>query len=373
MHLWVSLILFFISNYISHVITGAWSNITVNDILSIFNTLDKFLFHTCFPGGCHGNDITPTSDKVFGLEGEVMKLSCSYSSARTFQWYHQYPGLSPIFLLLTGVSSNPSVVNATPPYPRLSVELNKERTRVDLDDLLRCFNRLCSVNTFCASFSAGVGRPTVGVSVFSRPSSQTNITFMKIRAGYMFFYFEYFLSLHCIWNQLNLPCGFKILNVIYVLCFTGVSSEQVLTPYTDVEVASERDRVTLSCNYTSSGNTLLWYRQYPNSAPQLLVTEYANITPGFILNHDKNAKRVDLKISSVEVTDSALYYCALKPTVTGNLETLYKNVTSPESVFLLCSSRFNLTIVPSSGVNMHPFYCVMRRSLVLHLTYNEWN
>nr|ACI69114.1 T-cell receptor alpha chain V region RL-5 precursor [Salmo salar] len=96
----------------------------------------------------------------------------------------------------------------------------------------------------------------------------------------------------------------------------GVSSEQLLTPYTDEEVASERDRVTLSCNYTSTGS-ILWYRQYPKSAPQLLVMEYADITTGFTLNHDKNVKLTDLKISSAEVTDSAMYYCALKPATGG--------------------------------------------------------
>uniref|UniRef100_A0AAZ3QIA6 Ig-like domain-containing protein n=1 Tax=Oncorhynchus tshawytscha TaxID=74940 RepID=A0AAZ3QIA6_ONCTS len=110
-----------------------------------------------------------------------------------------------------------------------------------------------------------------------------------------------------------------------------ISSEQVLTPYTDVEVASERDRVTLSCNYTTSVNTLLWYRQYPKSEPQLLVMEYADITPGFTLNHDNNVKRMDLEISSAEISsaevlDSTLYYCVLEPTMKRNPDTLYKNV-----------------------------------------------
>uniref|UniRef100_A0A4W5PLW9 Ig-like domain-containing protein n=1 Tax=Hucho hucho TaxID=62062 RepID=A0A4W5PLW9_9TELE len=82
------------------------------------------------------------------------------------------------------------------------------------------------------------------------------------------------------------------------------------TPYTDVDVASERDSVKLSCNY-SSGDTLQWYRQYPKSPPHLLVMEHMpEKTPGFTLNHDKIAKRMDLEISSAEVTDSALYYCA---------------------------------------------------------------
>uniref|UniRef100_A0A8C7NE69 Ig-like domain-containing protein n=1 Tax=Oncorhynchus mykiss TaxID=8022 RepID=A0A8C7NE69_ONCMY len=128
-----------------------------------------------------------------------------------------------------------------------------------------------------------------------------------------------------------------LLNVICVLCFTGLSCEQVLTPYTDVEVASERERVTLSCNYSSgvsSGVTLQWYRQYPQSAPLLLVMEHMLAkTPGFLLNHDKKAKRVDLEISSAQVTDSALYYCALQPTVTGNPETLYKNLTAHDKLF----------------------------------------
>uniref|UniRef100_A0A4W5KP34 Ig-like domain-containing protein n=1 Tax=Hucho hucho TaxID=62062 RepID=A0A4W5KP34_9TELE len=125
-----------------------------------------------------------------------------------------------------------------------------------------------------------------------------------------------------------------ILHVICVLCFTGLSSEQVLTPYTDVEVTSERERVTLSCNY-SYGVSLQWYRQYPKSAPQLLIMENMIAkTPGFSLNHENKIKRVDLEISSAQVTDSALYYCALQPTVTGNPETPYKNLTAHDKLFL---------------------------------------
>jgi hypothetical protein len=42
---------------------------------------------------------------------------------------------------------------------------------------------------------------------------------------------------------------------------------------------------------------------------------------------DKVEKLVDLKISSADVTDSALYYCAMKTTVTENSDTLYKNLS----------------------------------------------
>ncbi|CAB1326162.1 unnamed protein product [Coregonus sp. 'balchen'] len=171
--------------------------------------------------GSYQDEVQPTTKIMHGDEGGFVTLSCN------LLWFTIQPPMvstvsqiSSQFLLLTKVSSSPSVVNATPPYPRLSSKLNMEIA----------------------------------------------------------------------------------------------------------QVASERDRVSLSCNYTSSGVNLLWYRQHPKSAPQLVVMEYVDYTPGFSLNHDKKAKRMDLEISSAEVTDSALYYCALRPTVTGNPDTLYKNL-----------------------------------------------
>ncbi len=87
--------------------------------------------------------------------------------------------------------------------------------------------------------------------------------------------------------------------------------------------------ITLSCNY-SSAFTLHWYRQYPGSAPEFLliilhrsgeVSQKSKIVeqdPRFSGKVNEKKTRVDLEISSVKVTDSALYYCALEPTVTGN-------------------------------------------------------
>ncbi len=59
----------------------------------------------------------------------------------------------------------------------------------------------------------------------------------------------------------------------------------------------------------------MFFETIPKSVPALRLTAAA----------DKAAKNMTLTISSTEVKDSAVYYCALQPTVTGNTTTLYKN------------------------------------------------
>ena len=81
-------------------------------------------------------------------------------------------------------------------------------------------------------------------------------------------------------------------------------------------------------------NNLQWYRQNTSAALEFLVLVMEsgqNQTadpphPRLSTEVHKNIKQLDLIISSAAVSDSALYYCALQPTVTGNPATLYKNL-----------------------------------------------
>ncbi|ROL44191.1 T-cell receptor alpha chain V region RL-5 [Anabarilius grahami] len=104
---------------------------------------------------------------------------------------------------------------------------------------------------------------------------------------------------------------------------------------TDV-FAEEGSSVTLSCSFSASGaqDYLFWYRQYGRTKPEFLVFIFgstkkapSDVDPRFSAEVEKKEQNhVYLNISSAAVSDSALYYCALQPTVTGNTRTLYKNL-----------------------------------------------
>ncbi|KAI5607913.1 hypothetical protein C0J50_9739 [Silurus asotus] len=96
---------------------------------------------------------------------------------------------------------------------------------------------------------------------------------------------------------------------------------------------TEGSNITLSCTYTGSVNSLHWYQQNPGSKPEflLLIQEASELVtkaqpphPRLSIKLDKTNKKVDLHITSAAVSDSALYYCALTPTVTENPTPLYK-------------------------------------------------
>ncbi|KAI9518312.1 hypothetical protein NQZ68_038583 [Dissostichus eleginoides] len=96
----------------------------------------------------------------------------------------------------------------------------------------------------------------------------------------------------------------------------------------------EGSTVTLSYRYSkeaAGGDQFYWYRQYPGKPPEFIISHLGtgnimnNLIPGLKIIVESN--QINMIISSAAVTDSAVYYCALKPTVTGNTTTLYKNTS----------------------------------------------
>ncbi|XDV27597.1 hypothetical protein PO909_031101, partial [Leuciscus waleckii] len=110
------------------------------------------------------------------------------------------------------------------------------------------------------------------------------------------------------------------------LCFIAhydVSSGQdrVEQSYREMP-ASEGDQVILRCNYTTTSNTayLFWYKQLPNRSPTFILNKYTfgegttepDFKERFSATLNSTSRSVPLTIQDVCVSDSAVYYCALK-------------------------------------------------------------
>uniref|UniRef100_A0A8C9XCZ8 Immunoglobulin V-set domain-containing protein n=1 Tax=Sander lucioperca TaxID=283035 RepID=A0A8C9XCZ8_SANLU len=113
----------------------------------------------------------------------------------------------------------------------------------------------------------------------------------------------------------------------------SLSAVNKLTPVKKEENSLEDSSVTLSYRYSkqaTGGDEFYWYRQYPGKPPEFIIfhlgtgTTMKSPIPGLTI--EVKDKIIHMNISSAEVKDSAVYYCALRPTVTGNTKTLYKNL-----------------------------------------------
>uniref|UniRef100_A0A3Q3FLA4 Ig-like domain-containing protein n=1 Tax=Labrus bergylta TaxID=56723 RepID=A0A3Q3FLA4_9LABR len=102
-----------------------------------------------------------------------------------------------------------------------------------------------------------------------------------------------------------------LLSVLFSEC---KGEDRVIQPTEDV-FASEGDTVTLDCTFetTRTSPTLFWYRQKCNDFPRYMLKSYSDNAEKF--NATINGKSVPLKIQKLQLTDSAVYYCALQPTL----------------------------------------------------------
>ncbi|KAK0142929.1 T cell receptor alpha variable 3 [Merluccius polli] len=218
----------------------------------------------CTCGQSVEDSISPQKDVQRAVEDAGVVLSCTYNSSlvSSLLWYRQYPGSPPQFLIMDYSGY------ITSPIPGLNIT-HIEQQACGAKDLLCCSDRLCLY--YCGL------RPTV--------TANTDSLYKNLLSTKHTSFDSYQQTVHSIQDRVQ---------------------------------ALQGDKVTLSCNY-SSADSFFWYLQYPSSPPQLLIKEYKELS-GFILKKDK--EMFHLEISSAVVTDSALYYCAVRPTVTGNTDSL---------------------------------------------------
>ncbi|VFV35032.1 Hypothetical predicted protein [Lynx pardinus] len=115
--------------------------------------------------------------------------------------------------------------------------------------------------------------------------------------------------------------------LVFMILFAprGTGAQSVTQPDVHITV-SEGAPLELRCNYSSSVQVyLFWYVQHPNQGLRLLLKYISGDilvkgTKGFEAEFRKKPNSFHLKKSSVQVSDSAVYYCALRDTVTGTAE-----------------------------------------------------
>uniref|UniRef100_A0A672HFA3 Ig-like domain-containing protein n=1 Tax=Salarias fasciatus TaxID=181472 RepID=A0A672HFA3_SALFA len=122
---------------------------------------------------------------------------------------------------------------------------------------------------------------------------------------------------------------------------TLAQKDNVLQPRGEV-TADEGHSVTLDCLYntTSSDYYLFWYKQEGNKSPKFILSRF-KVGEGKTEDEEKYSSTLDsslrsvpLKIQKLELSDSAVYYCALQPTVTGNSSTVDENLWSKDNTIL---------------------------------------
>uniref|UniRef100_A0A8C9ZX11 Ig-like domain-containing protein n=1 Tax=Sander lucioperca TaxID=283035 RepID=A0A8C9ZX11_SANLU len=85
--------------------------------------------------------------------------------------------------------------------------------------------------------------------------------------------------------------------------------------------ATEGEAVTLGCQYNSSAtnNYLFWYKQDGNNSPKFIPSRVQGdegntadeFTERFSSTLNSSLRSVPLKIQKLQLSDSAVYYCAL--------------------------------------------------------------
>ncbi|XP_068196973.1 uncharacterized protein [Antennarius striatus] len=292
---------------------------------NIYNTLLRtfyqsevvcvFLFAVVYWGKCKGEDkVIQTTGDVIAPEGGSVTLDCKYftsTSGPNLLWYKQDGNNGPKFMLSRYKLDEGNTEAEF--RERFSSRLNSSSRSVPLK--IQNLQPSDSAVYYC------VVRPTVTGNTRTLALKSFNIYNTLLRTFYQSEVVCVFLFAVVYWgtsfNMLSLHHCVSSLLLLYII--TGFSCEE-LTPVQKEQSGSEDTTVTLSYKYhkpATGADVFFWYRQYPGKPPEFLISHRGtqnNSESRLLAAVSVDQTQMDLQISSAAVTDSALFYCAVRPT-----------------------------------------------------------
>ncbi|KAL1280569.1 hypothetical protein QQF64_015169 [Cirrhinus molitorella] len=114
--------------------------------------------------------------------------------------------------------------------------------------------------------------------------------------------------------------------MLIVIFFLECRGQDTVHQSTSFSSAYKGEAVTLNCEYntTDAMPALLWYRQTKNLPPEYMLVRHkfgngsnSKDFPNkrFQSQLDAAARRTTLTIQNLHLSDSSVYFCALRPTV----------------------------------------------------------
>ncbi|KAI9518319.1 hypothetical protein NQZ68_038590 [Dissostichus eleginoides] len=354
----------------------------------------------------------------FSPEGSTVTLSYRYSKEAAgndyFFWYRQYPGEPPEFLLSISGLNFTKKAESLKSDTRFFTDLSEGKKRVDLQISSAAVTDWVSCEDLTALQKEG----------FSPEGSTVTLSYRysKEAAGNHYFFWyrqypgeppEFLLSISAV-NFTKKAESLKSDTRFFTDLSEGkkrvdlqISSAAVtdsavyywvscgnLIALQKEAFSPEGSTVTLSYRYSKEAagtDYFFWYRQYPGEPPEFLLSisgvnftkkaESLKSDTRFFTELSEGKKRVDLQISSAAVTDCAVFYCAVEPTVTGNTNTLYKNLWSKDNTILPNilqrefftdlseeKKRVDLSISSAAVTDSAVFYCAVRPTVTGNTT-----
>uniref|UniRef100_A0A8C1JTG0 T-cell receptor alpha/delta variable 18.0 n=1 Tax=Cyprinus carpio TaxID=7962 RepID=A0A8C1JTG0_CYPCA len=115
-------------------------------------------------------------------------------------------------------------------------------------------------------------------------------------------------------------------DMLFVVFFLECRGQHTVRQSSSSSLAYTGETATLNCEYNTTDTlpALLWYRQTKNLSPEYILVRH-NFGNGsnskdfpnkrFQSQLDSAARRISLTIQNLHLSDSSMYFCALRPTV----------------------------------------------------------